>query len=48
MNIVADEGVDKQIVDGLRNVGYRVLYIAEFEPAISDDEVLTKANQDSA
>jgi len=48
MKIVADESVDKQIVEALRNVGYTVMHIAEFEPALSDQEVLTKANEESA
>jgi hypothetical protein len=29
VNLVADEGVDKQIVDSLRASGFTVLYIAE-------------------
>ena len=34
MNIVADENVDKQIVDRLRADGHDVLYIAELDPGI--------------
>lgn len=45
MNLLADEGVDRQIVERLRQEGYSVLYIAEMEPGISDDLVLEKANQ---
>ncbi len=48
MNILADEGVDKQIVDELRTLGHRVTYIAECQPTISDDEVLDRANRESA
>lgn len=32
MNLLADEGVDRQVVVRLRQEGYRVLYIAEVEP----------------
>lgn len=45
MNFLADEGVDKLIVEFLRQAGYRVLYIAEMQPGISDDVVLEIANQ---
>jgi predicted nuclease of predicted toxin-antitoxin system len=45
MNLLADEGVDRQIVERLRQEGYSVLYIAEMDPGISDDLVLDKANQ---
>lgn len=48
MNILADESVDKQVVDEIRRGGHRVTYIAESQPAISDDEVLAKANRESA
>jgi predicted nuclease of predicted toxin-antitoxin system len=44
MNLVADEGVDRQIVEQLRHDGHDVLYVAELAPSISDDEVLQKAN----
>ena len=40
MKIVADESVDKQIVDLLRAKGHDVLYIAELDPGIDDDAVL--------
>ena len=48
MNFVADEGVDKPIVDRLRTDGHSVISIAETAPSISDDEVLAAANRDSA
>lgn len=48
MKFLADEGVDKQIVDRLRQDGHTVWYVAEMEPGISDDEVLTIANQENA
>jgi len=44
MNLVADESVDKQIVDRLRQDGYEVLYITEFAPGTSDDVILNTAN----
>jgi predicted nuclease of predicted toxin-antitoxin system len=48
MNLVADEGVDGHIVARLRQDGYDVLYIAEMEPNISDDMVLSHANTQGA
>lgn len=48
MNLVADESIDKQIVECLRSAGHPVFYIAEMAPSISDDEVLKIANQKSA
>ena len=48
MNFLADESVDRQIVDSLRQRGHDVLYVAEMEPGISDDAVLDLANQEGA
>ena len=48
MNFLADEGVDRQIVERLRQDGYDVLYVAEMNPSISDDEVLRRANENNA
>lgn len=48
MKFLADEGVDRQIVERLRENGLSVLYVAEIEPGISDDEVLNQANRDTA
>jgi hypothetical protein len=36
MKIVADESVDRQIVDALRGEGHTVIYIAELDPGIDD------------
>ena len=47
MNFLADESVDRQIVDRLRQDGHAVRYIAEMEPGISDDRVLHLANQEA-
>ena len=44
MKFLADECVDRQIVDRLRREGHEVLYVVEMEPGISDDEVLNLAN----
>lgn len=46
MNLLADEGIDRQIVDVLREKGYVVGYIAEMDPGISDDIVLELANRE--
>ena len=48
MNFVADENVEKQIVDRLRQDGHIVLYIAEMQQGISDEEVLKQANSNQA
>jgi predicted nuclease of predicted toxin-antitoxin system len=45
MNLLADESVDRQIVDWLRRNGHEVLYIAELAPGIFDEAVLEQANQ---
>lgn len=46
MNLLADESVDRQIVDRLRRDGHNVLYVAEMDPGISDDSVLDLANKE--
>src|ERR1041384_6255953 len=48
MNLVADEGVDRQIVEQLRQDGHDVVYVAELLPGITDDEVLQQANDRNA
>ena len=40
MNILADESIDRQIVDILRLDGHHVWYVSELDPGISDDDVL--------
>ncbi len=45
MNILADESVDKQIVDVLRDNGFYIEYIAEMDPGISDKKVLQIAKE---
>ena len=44
MNLIADEGVDKPIVDTLRQVGFDVLYVLETHRGADDDVVLSLAN----
>jgi predicted nuclease of predicted toxin-antitoxin system len=48
MNFVADESIDRQIVNRLQQEGHRVFDVTEMSPGISDDEVLSKANKESA
>ena len=48
MKLLADESVDRQIVDALRRSGHQVLYVAEMEPGISDESVLALANGEAA
>ena len=48
MNLVADEGVERQIVEQLRQEGHAVIYVAELAPSISGDEVLQQANERQA
>lgn len=44
MNLVADEGVDRSVVERLRQDGHDVAYVAELSPSITDQEVLQQAN----
>ena len=48
MNFIADESVDRHIVDRLRADGHDVVYIAEIEPGAIDEELLTMANDRKA
>ena len=48
MKIVADESVDKQIVDRLRSEGHAVLFVAELDPGIDDEAVLQRSRESSA
>jgi predicted nuclease of predicted toxin-antitoxin system len=48
MKLLADEGVDASIVGSLRSKGHEVLYIAELRPGITDEEVLSLANEEGA
>ena len=46
MNFLADENIDRQIVERLRLEGHNVQYIAETDTGITDDEVLDMANRE--
>jgi predicted nuclease of predicted toxin-antitoxin system len=45
VNFLADESVEWEIVERLRQDGHSVQYVAEMSPSISDDEVLDLASQ---
>src|SRR5205809_7602530 len=44
MNLLADEGIDKPIVDALRTAGFDVIYILETNAGADDDFILSLAN----
>ena len=48
MNLLADENVDRPIVERLRRDGHDVVYVAELAPGIVDDEALRAANTRNA
>ncbi len=48
MNFLADESVDRPIVERLRRDGHQVSYATELGPGMSDDDVLNLANQEAA
>ncbi|KJR41591.1 protein of unknown function DUF82 [Candidatus Magnetoovum chiemensis] len=48
MKFLADESVDRHIVDLLQVSGFEVLYIAEINAGISDIEVLSIAKKENA
>ena len=48
MNLLADESVDRPIVERLRQEGHATAYVAELSPSITDDEVLDQANATGA
>ena len=45
MNVLADECVDRAIVERLRSDGHVVTWIKELAPSSSDEEVLTFAHE---
>ncbi|MBW1707390.1 MAG: DUF5615 family PIN-like protein [Deltaproteobacteria bacterium] len=47
MKFVADENIDRQIIERLRLDGHIVMSVAEMDPGISDDVVLDLANRES-
>lgn len=48
MRLLADESVDRPIVERLRRAGYEVDYVAEFDPGIIDDVVIERARVQSS
>src|SRR4051794_35858468 len=48
MNLLADEGVEREVVDRLRADGHSVVYVAELAPGVSDEQVLDEANVSGA
>lgn len=48
MIFVCDEGVDRLVVELLREDGHEVLYIADASPSVTDDVVLDEANRRDA
>lgn len=44
MTFLADESVDQQIIERLREHGYVVIAVVEMEPGVSDTVVLDLAN----
>lgn len=48
MIVLADESVDRPIVEALRGAGYSVLYVADMQPGISDHKVLSTATEKNA
>jgi predicted nuclease of predicted toxin-antitoxin system len=48
VKIFADESVDRQIVAGLRAAGHEVLFVAELDPGIDDEKVLSESRQRNA
>jgi hypothetical protein len=48
MKILADESVDREIVNRLRKDGHDVDYVAEMSPGIMDEEVLLLAGHSSS
>lgn len=48
MNLLADEGVDRAVVERLRHDGHDVFYMADIFPTRTDEEVLQEANDRGA
>ncbi len=45
MKLLCDEGIDRGIVEALREDGYDVAYVAELAPGLTDERVLAEANR---
>ena len=48
MTFLADEGVDRQIVERLRVDGHQVAYVAEMSPGIMDEVVLMESRSSAS
>ena len=48
MTFLADESIDRQIVERIRRAGYEVEAVAEVLPGIPDTQVLSRANETGA
>lgn len=48
MTLLCDEGIDRPVVDRLRQAGFEVHYVAEMSPGIADEEVLDLARRAAA
>ena len=48
MNFLADESVDRQIVERLRLDGHLVWYVADMRSGITDSDVLEMANREES
>lgn len=46
MNFVADESVDRQIVERLRLEGHSVSYVVDIDAGLSTGDVFEMANQE--
>jgi predicted nuclease of predicted toxin-antitoxin system len=48
MNLLADENIESEIIDLLRDNGFNVDYIMEVSPGADDDYVIQKANKNNS
>ncbi|MBI3735422.1 DUF5615 family PIN-like protein [Candidatus Sumerlaeota bacterium] len=48
MSLLADENIDRQVVERLREDGFSVVYVAELEAGAPDDLILRKGNRENA
>ena len=48
MTFFCDEGVERPVVEQLRADGHEVVYVAELDPGLSDDDVLEEARRRDA
>jgi predicted nuclease of predicted toxin-antitoxin system len=48
MNFLADENIETEIVDLLRNSGYEVEFVLEMSLGIGDKEIILQANRKSS